>query len=267
GGRRQAPVVFLDNEDHGQLPDRSQVHGLVDVTLAGGAVADQRDRDPLLAAQLGRQREARRDREHGADVADHAHHPVVEVAEVEGGVAAPGEAAAAAEELAATTGQVELAPAEHPEVAVTGQDPVVVLQRGDDADRDGLLPDAREPLGQVASAQQRQHLVLDQAGEEQAPVEADQILVVGYRGQLVHRDRSSSTCFSTSGTSVMMPSTPSSRSWPIWTESLMVHTGTGSPLTCAASRKRAVTSGTRPRRVGTCTQAAVNRLAGMPRDA
>ena len=60
-----------------------------------------------LAPQLGGQRQPVGDRQHGAQVADHPDDVVVEGAEVEGAVAAPGEAAVPAQQLAEQAAEVE----------------------------------------------------------------------------------------------------------------------------------------------------------------
>ena len=54
-----------------------------------------------------------------------------------------------------------------PDVAVQGQDPVVGPQGGGHADGDGLLADPGEPFRQAALADEPQHLLLDQPGQEQ----------------------------------------------------------------------------------------------------
>ena len=100
------------------------------------------------------------------------------------------------------------------------QDPVVGPQGGDQAHRHGLLPDAREPLRHLPAAQQRQHPLLDDAGQHQRPVQRARL--VGRQrprssagdghAQVTHSSRSCSTAFSTSARSVMIPSTPRSSS-------------------------------------------------------
>ena len=51
-GRRDGPLVVLDVEDARCLLDGGQVQSLVDVTLAGGPVADESDRDPSSPSHL-----------------------------------------------------------------------------------------------------------------------------------------------------------------------------------------------------------------------
>ena len=114
--------------------------------------------------------------QHRAEVADHADDALLERAEVERAVAALREAALAAEQLPEQLRQVEVAAGEDAEVAVHRQDVVVRLERGDDARRDRLLADAREPLRQPALAQEDQHLLLDHPGQEDRAVEVAQLL-------------------------------------------------------------------------------------------
>ena len=80
-----------------------------------------------LAAQLRRQRQAVGHRQHRAEVADHADDVVLEHAEVEGAVAAAGEAALLEQQLAEQPLEVDAARGEHAEVAVQRQDRVVVV--------------------------------------------------------------------------------------------------------------------------------------------
>jgi hypothetical protein len=159
--RRQAPLVVLDHEQHAEAPHRRQVHRLVDVALAGGAVADQHGGDAVLAPQAGGEGQSVGHGRHRPEVADHADDVVVEGAEVECAVAPARVAAGPPEELAEQHPEVEPSAREHGEVAVHRQQPVVGPQRSHEAHRHGLLPDAREPLRQLAPPQQVQHPLLD----------------------------------------------------------------------------------------------------------
>src|SRR5262245_43406862 len=49
---RDRPLVVVDHEHDGQLLDAGEIHGLVDIALGGGAVAQQADGDARLSAQL-----------------------------------------------------------------------------------------------------------------------------------------------------------------------------------------------------------------------
>ena len=119
--------MFSIDEDHRQLPDRREVHRLVEVAFARAAVADERRRDARLVAQLRGEAEAVGDRQHRRQMADHADDVVVEQAEMEGAIASAGEAAFLEQELAEQPLEVDAARREDAEVAVQRQDEVVVL--------------------------------------------------------------------------------------------------------------------------------------------
>jgi hypothetical protein len=78
GRRRQAPPVVLDDEQHRQAPHGRQVEGLVEVALAGAAVAREHGRHPPLPAEHRRQRQAVGHGEHRPEVRDHPDDAVVE---------------------------------------------------------------------------------------------------------------------------------------------------------------------------------------------
>jgi hypothetical protein len=141
-GRRQPVLVVLDDEDDGELPHGREVQRLVKIALAGRAVAGERDGDARFTAQLKRQRQPVGHRQHRAEMADHAHEAMLERSEVKRPVASSGEAARLAEHLAQQLREIESAPGEHAQVAMHRQDDVARLERGDDADGDGLLADA-----------------------------------------------------------------------------------------------------------------------------
>jgi hypothetical protein len=92
GRRRVRVAVVLDHEDDREREEGGQVHRLVDVAGAGGAVAEERESDRLAAeAPLGiggpEDRAA-----HGAQVADHRQRPVGRVAVVDVALARLGRA-------------------------------------------------------------------------------------------------------------------------------------------------------------------------------
>ena len=182
--RRQPELVVLDDEDHGQLPHGCEVHGLVDVAFAGGAVADERDGHPSFVSELGGERQPVGDGKHGAEMADHAHDAVLERAEVEGAIAPGGEPVGASQQL--TEQPVERYPTagEDTEVAVQWQQPVIGMSRGDHTDGDRLLADPGEPLGEPPLAEQHEHLLVDEPRQEQCPVQLVQLLGCVGRSQL-----------------------------------------------------------------------------------
>ena len=161
----------------------------MEVALARGAVAGERSSHAPLALEQRREAEAAGDRQHRAEVADHPDDALLELAEVEGAVAALREAALAAEQLAQQLGQVKLPPGEDAQVAVHRQQVVAGLEGRDDAGRDRLLADAGEPLGEPALAHQDQHLLLYHPGEQQRAVELAQLLGSQARDQGVGQSR------------------------------------------------------------------------------
>ena len=185
-GGGEAVLVVLDHEQHGQLPHRGQVHGLVEVAFARAAVAAEHGRQAPLAAELRGQGQPVGHGEHGPEVADHADDAPVGQAEVEGPVTALGEPAVLAEELPEQAAQVHAARGEHAEVAVEGKDPVVRLQGEGHPHRDGLLSHPREPFRQAALPQEQQRLLLDEARQEQRAVQPPHAVAVqpdgGWRG-------------------------------------------------------------------------------------
>src|SRR5690606_23013114 len=208
------------------------------------------------------------------EVADHPDDAVLRQADVEGAVAPAADPAGPAEQLAEQQLEVDAPGRPHAEVPVRGQHPVVVVQRRRQADGHGLLADPGEPLAELPLAQELQHALLDEPGEDEGAVEPGGLGVGEVEGAAAggdhgstHWPRSTSTDFSTSVRSVMIPSTPMSSRRCISSGSSIVHTWTCSPRWWAAARKRSVTSGTGPRFVGTCTHAALKLPAGRPRDA
>jgi hypothetical protein len=188
-GRREAPLVVLDHEDDRQLPDGRQVERLVEVALARRAVARERRGHALLAAQLRRERQAARDRQHRAEVADHPDDAVLERAEVERAVAAAREAVRPAQQLAEEARQRKPAAREDAEVPVHRQHVVASIERCHDTRGDRLLPDAREPLAEPPLAQQHVHLLLDHPRQQQAAVELAQLIRREARGEALVRLR------------------------------------------------------------------------------
>src|SRR5438552_1114541 len=59
-GHRDRPLVVLDEEHDRRLEHAGEVHGLVDITLGGGAVAEVDDGGPPAAVQSGAHRPAHR---------------------------------------------------------------------------------------------------------------------------------------------------------------------------------------------------------------
>jgi hypothetical protein len=169
-------LVVLDHEQDGQAPDRRQVRRLVEVALAGAAVADEGGRDPARTLELRREGQPVRDRQHRAQMADHPDDALVQRAEMERAVAPGGEASVLAEELPEETAEVQAAAGEDAQVAVQGQDPVVRLERGRHADRDRLLAHPGEPLRKASLPEQQQRLLFDQTRQQERAVQLAQTL-------------------------------------------------------------------------------------------
>src|SRR6185436_4551821 len=94
-----------------------------------------------------------------------------ERAEMECAIAAAGEAALSEQELAEQLVQADAPRGEDADVAVQREDEVAILERGGDADGNRFLADAGEPLRQLPLPEQAQHLLLDQARQEQRTVQ------------------------------------------------------------------------------------------------
>ena len=154
----------------------------MEVPLAGGAVPGERGGDARLTLELGGEGEAVGDRQHGSEVADHAHDALFPQPEMERAVATLRESAILPEELAEETAEVDPPGGEDAEVAVHGKDPVVRVQRGGNPDRDRLLPHPGEPLREPPLPEQQQGLFLHEPGQQQRPVELLQAL----RGKAGH---------------------------------------------------------------------------------
>ena len=139
--RAHRVLVVLADEDDGQLPERGQAHALVEVADADGALAEEDDGDPVLAAVLRREGGAGRDRDVAADDAVAAEHVVLLVEEVHRAAEAPRAAGDLAEELGHGGARAHPARERHAVIAVGREQVVVGPERGGGADRDRLLPD------------------------------------------------------------------------------------------------------------------------------
>ena len=107
-----------------------------------------------------------------AQVADHAHHFVLLISEVEAALAALAVAGGLALPLGEELREGHAPRGEHPQVAVHRQDVLVVQQGQRGTYADSLLPDAAEPLADLALPEQAQHLLLDHSGPDQVLVQA-----------------------------------------------------------------------------------------------
>ena len=133
--------VVLQDEDHGQAPERCQVHRLAEVPRVRRAVAEHADGDVVGALVVGAQREPGRQREVAADDAVAAHEPALAVEDVHRPAAAARGAVDAAEELGHHVLGVG-ATGDRVPVGAVGADQVVALgHRRGGADDRRLLAD------------------------------------------------------------------------------------------------------------------------------
>ena len=138
-----AELVVDDQEDHRQLPERGEVHGLAEGALVGGAVAHHREDHVLGALVVGGQRHARGEREGAADDAVAAEEAPLAVEQVHRAAAAAGGAVLAAEQLGHHGVGVGAARERLAVLAIGRHQVVGLAQRLGAADDGGLLADAR----------------------------------------------------------------------------------------------------------------------------
>ncbi len=131
--------VVLADEDDGQVPDRGEVHGLVEGALVDRAFAEEGDGDAFLAQQLAREARADREREAGADDRVRADDPVGGVRHVHRAALAAAEAIGAGEELGHHPVDVDALRQAVAVATVGGRQVVAVAQCDTDACGDPLL--------------------------------------------------------------------------------------------------------------------------------
>ena len=139
---RERELVVLADEDDGQLPRRREVHPLVHGALAGGAVAEVRDRDLAGAAELRGQRGAAGVRDAGADDPVAAEDVEREVGDVHRAAEALAVAGALAEHLGHHPAEVGAGRDQVAVRAVVADEVVRLAHRARGADGDRLLADA-----------------------------------------------------------------------------------------------------------------------------
>lgn len=172
---RDGEAVVLYEEDDRGLPHRGEVQRLVEVALAGAAVAHQGERDHVVALEAGGVREAhgmrQLGRERGAEGRDAVLSRVV-----------------AGVPVAAQQGEgldgVEAAGDGGEGVAVAREEPVAVLEDERGGDLAGLLPGAGGVHGETALLGQSGGLRVVAAAADQLLVQTAQQLRVGLRGRL-----------------------------------------------------------------------------------
>ena len=171
------PLVVLAVEDDGGVEHRRPDEGLVDVTLAGGAVTEVRDDGlaPFLAGRvpvdgavaLDAHRVAGGVQGLGAD-----HDRVQTELVLLGRPAAVADAAVQLEQL----DRVDAAAPGHAVLAVGGEHHVVRAQRPAGPDLGGFLAEQRGPDAELALALQRDRHGVDGADQHQVPVHAPDVV-------------------------------------------------------------------------------------------
>ncbi len=139
----------------------------MEITLAGGSIAGEDDGAAVLLLQFVGQRDAVSDAHLRPQVADHAHHAVLLAAEMEAPLASLAVAGGLALPLGEKLAEGHAPRGEHAQVAVHGQDVLLLLQHHGGTHTDGLLTDTAEPLTDLALTKQAQHLLLDDARVDQ----------------------------------------------------------------------------------------------------
>ncbi len=176
-GDREA-VVLYEEDDRG-LPDGGEVQRLVEVALAGAAVADQGERDHVVALEAGGVREAHGVRELGRERRAQGGDPVL--VRVVAGVP-----------VAAQQGQrldgVEAAGDGGERVAVAGEEPVALLEDQRGGDLAGLLAGGGGVDGEAALLGEGRRLRVVPAASHQLRVQPAQQLRVDPLGRLGAED-------------------------------------------------------------------------------
>ena len=172
-GLRDRPLVVLAEEDDRGREARGEDHGLVDVALAGRAIAEVGDGDRIDAILLrahgpaGRVKGLRTDDDRGCRHVDRERVP----ARV--GRAAP-DLGHVFEPHTTQVGDAVL--------AVAGEGEVVLAQHSRRADLRGLLAERRWPQPELALALQRGRLVVETAHHDHGFVDVEQV----FAGEVVH---------------------------------------------------------------------------------
>ena len=168
--RRLGPVVVLADEDGRHLPELGEVQRLVECSDIRRPVAEERDPDARLAAQLEGERRTRDRRQAAADDRVRAQVPALDVVEVHRAAVAVRAAFLLAVQLGHHLVRVRALGERVAVRAMRRSDHVAVLERAADADGAGLLADRDvEEAGQVAGAEALLDLLLEAADEEHLP--------------------------------------------------------------------------------------------------
>ena len=142
--RGGSPAVHLVDEDHGQLPGGSDVHGLVESAAVGGTVTEEHHGNPVvLQDHLAGQGSAGGQVVAAAHDAVGAQHTHREVGNVHGAAAALAQAGLLAEDLSHHAVHIRALGHTVAVAAVSGLDHIVLPQSGAHTSGDGLLTDVQ----------------------------------------------------------------------------------------------------------------------------
>ena len=147
--------IVLAHEHDRQLPDRGEIQRLVERADIGGAVAEEADRDVLVALVLRAQRGAAGDRQMRADDRVGAHHAVLRRGEVHRAALAAHQAVVALHQLAEHLLDRHAARQRVGMAAIGAEGVVALLHRAAEAGRDRFLPE-REVAGALHEVLQEQ---------------------------------------------------------------------------------------------------------------
>ena len=182
GRRRIRPLVVVADEDHREIADAGEVHGLVRVAARGGALAEPADRDALLVPDPESECAADGDGKHRRQVADHRDQPELRVGHVHVAVTAAGRAVLAAHVLREDPPGLDTARHVDAHVAVERRADVVRAHRGRDTDGGALVAAAGvERARDLPLLVEDVAALLDPARDQQVAVDAEQILAVEAR--------------------------------------------------------------------------------------
>ena len=141
--RELGEAVVLAHENQRQPPERREVHGLVEDATLDRAVAEEHDRDGVVAAQARREGAAERDRDVAADDPGRPHEPVLGVDEVHRAAEATTQTRVAAEQLGQQAIEGRALCDRVPVCPVARVHGIVVAQLAAHRSRDALAADAQ----------------------------------------------------------------------------------------------------------------------------
>jgi hypothetical protein len=174
GAAELREAVVLADEQHGQAPQRREVHRLVEGAGRHGAVAEERDDHAVAALQPRREGGADGDREPGADDAVGAEHAERRVGDVHGPAEAPADPGGPPHQLGEHAGHVEPLGHHVTVPAVRRGDHVIGAQLRAHADGHRLLADRQvHEAGHDAVAVEDRGSRLELADPAHLPVAAE----------------------------------------------------------------------------------------------